>query len=206
MQEFATQGECRTHERQRSCEIREYVKPDGLDPEQKNLLKKRSDQNKSEQDQWYDIFRVLFPGNPEPLSPYIDDDLSEDLNNFFEFHTTRGSSIVADRLHGFISDVTGSSANRESLERVVREAQRELWDQWLQLSHPEKKDAKRESLGPPSIRIREATEDPEPRDSLAATAVRHGPLSEGEDDHSFRFVPQTPQSIPDASVLYPIFV
>jgi hypothetical protein len=58
-----------------------------LSESQKEDLKKRS--RGTTESQWYTIWDVVFPGQPRPLSPYIDESLSEDFSSFLEFfHNT----------------------------------------------------------------------------------------------------------------------
>ncbi len=56
----------------------------------------------TEDEQWYTIFGILFPGLPRPQSPYIDFELSEDLSSFQDFATSQGPAVLREflRSHG----------------------------------------------------------------------------------------------------------
>jgi hypothetical protein len=129
---FPTEEECRAHQRERSCDVREYVKPEGISPEQRELLKRRAQQNQSQEDQWFEIYRLLFPGSPLPYSPYIDDNFSEDLNKFHEFQLAQGSAILTERL--FQKLPANIDLPKETLKRLVLEVQQEVWSVWPRLS------------------------------------------------------------------------
>ncbi|CEJ94811.1 hypothetical protein VHEMI10320 [[Torrubiella] hemipterigena] len=77
---FKTQSELGVHARQRPpCEVQEPISWEGLTAKQFEQLGKRGDTTKSEEDQWYDVFKMLFPGYPLPDSPYINSLHSEQL-------------------------------------------------------------------------------------------------------------------------------
>jgi hypothetical protein len=67
------------------CARQERRAREGYNETQKERLKRRSDRTKTIIQQWYDIFNVLFPGHPEPPSPYVDDELSDTAAAFQEF-------------------------------------------------------------------------------------------------------------------------
>ncbi|KAL4728713.1 hypothetical protein ACLX1H_003112 [Fusarium chlamydosporum] len=69
----------REHRRAQQCEKREYIAPDGITPEQERKLRSRlGSQNKSESDQWFELYAILFPYSQKPKSAYLDGELSED--------------------------------------------------------------------------------------------------------------------------------
>ncbi|KAB5554605.1 hypothetical protein GE09DRAFT_1222092 [Coniochaeta sp. 2T2.1] len=60
------------HTRARTCPTRPFVVFDGVTEEQKQLLARRISSRHCEEDQWYTVFDILFPGHSRPSSPYID--------------------------------------------------------------------------------------------------------------------------------------
>lgn len=75
-----------SHTRDRNCEPDESAPtPDGITSEQRNWLHQRGPRDLTEEEQWYRIFKFLFPGHKRPHSPYNDTAYSEDLLNFRDF-------------------------------------------------------------------------------------------------------------------------
>ncbi|KAJ0120695.1 hypothetical protein J7T55_015427 [Diaporthe amygdali] len=75
------------------CEVsRSFVPPDGITQTQQNGLNRYSDRNADEKEQWYVIWDYIFPDGrtPRPSSPYVNQDLSEDMSSFREFSHSEG--------------------------------------------------------------------------------------------------------------------
>jgi hypothetical protein len=194
MEVFLTEDECRIHERDRSCEIREYVEPDGVSPKKKEMLKRRADQKKAEDDQWYDIFGVLFPDSPKPSSPYIYDSHSEDLTNYHEFQATRGSEMLTSSLFDDLTRTANLTIDKAAFDELVRQALDGIWDRWRQLRRIEPDERERE-LSRPTIEITAAPEDQDQR--RLSVSTRRDMHADSEDDRLAPFYPTTPQSMPE---------
>jgi hypothetical protein len=124
MAAFENDSDLREHTRDQSCERKPYVTPDGMTRDQEETLRKsRADQKKPEKEQWYDIFKTLFPGVELPLSPYVDNDISEDASNLHEFIEARGSEIIEQRLQERLG-------NNDNIREDIQVALREMWDLW----------------------------------------------------------------------------
>jgi hypothetical protein len=113
------------HIRDQSCQRRPALDFDGASPTQLAQLGKRSDQKKPEVAQWFDIFELLFPGQPRPKSAYIDPELSEDLMDFNSFFLERGPKTL--------TEVIASHAvvDPEILQGIVSEGIRSVFQEWL---------------------------------------------------------------------------
>jgi hypothetical protein len=84
------------------CENRVFPDPDGMTPEQEAELGKYPDRRSTEEEQWYFMWKCLFPAGPDgqpppapPSSPYVDQDLSEDMSSFREFSRRDGWRVLA---------------------------------------------------------------------------------------------------------------
>lgn len=120
------------HLRAQQCQKREYVPPDGINPEQERKLKSRLGlQSKSEIEQWFEIYAIIFPGAQKPKSPYLDNGLSEDVESFREFIGRQGSAIFCqelDKRQGSISVLPQSDIER--LNECVQSTFSSVFDQW----------------------------------------------------------------------------
>lgn len=70
----------------------------GITRMQSRAISKKSDRNLGEEDQWFTIWDILFPGSARPASAYVDSELSEEMNSFQEYWTNRGHDILMDEL------------------------------------------------------------------------------------------------------------
>lgn len=84
------------------CDNREFPEPDGITALHQKALRRYSDRSAGEAEQWYVIWDYLFPGGPNgkpppprPTSPYVDQDLSEDMSSFREFSHREGWRALA---------------------------------------------------------------------------------------------------------------
>ena len=102
METFNTEEVRDVHLRSRSCEERPMREWEGISEAQKRQLQQRVPPRMTEDEQWYTIFGILFPGLPRPQSPYVDSELSEDLSSFQDFATSQGPAVLRDflRFHG----------------------------------------------------------------------------------------------------------
>ena len=78
------------HNRHVACE-NQLFSHEGLSRAQVDQISRRADPALSEQDQWFALWDIIFPGQPRPQSAYIDNELSEDLCNFREFLEVEGA-------------------------------------------------------------------------------------------------------------------
>jgi len=98
MDGFDSEHDRDIHTRAGTCQRQPLVNWGGVTQAQKQKLREKPPKNTSEEDQWFTIFKVLFPGHPLPASPYIDGDLSEQLYTFQDFAVSRGAAIAIDVL------------------------------------------------------------------------------------------------------------
>lgn len=84
------------------CQKREFPEPSGMNAEHQKKLNGYSDRNSNERDQWYVIWDYLFPCGPNdkspphrPSSPYVDQEVSEDLSSYLQWSRRKGWRILS---------------------------------------------------------------------------------------------------------------
>lgn len=84
------------------CEVRDFQHPEGITSDHQKALNRYSPRGEDKAAQWYIIWDFLFPGGPNgkpppprPSSPYVDEDLSEDMSSFREFSHREGWRALA---------------------------------------------------------------------------------------------------------------
>ncbi|KAK3380902.1 hypothetical protein B0H63DRAFT_560718 [Podospora didyma] len=109
------------------CDVRPFRRK-WLSSAQKEELGTRYPNLTAEQ-QWYEVWNVVFPDQPKPDSPYIDSQLSEDLSSFVEFFLAQGPDIIQE---------SGQARDTSLLPNTTRVAEREflqmgfarIYDEW----------------------------------------------------------------------------
>ncbi|KAF5623958.1 uncharacterized protein FTJAE_10505 [Fusarium tjaetaba] len=135
LSEWPTVEDLREHRRAQVCERREYIAPDGITPEQERKLRSRlGGPNKSESDQWFDIYSIIFPNAERPKSAYLNGELSEDAESLREFMEGRGTNLIMEQLvmSGLVMSEDDNS-NRETerkFQRSVQNALRTMFEGW----------------------------------------------------------------------------
>ncbi|KAF4338130.1 Ammonium transporter 1 [Fusarium beomiforme] len=120
----------REHRRAQTCEKREYVAPDGITPEQERKLRSRlGSQNKSESDQWFELYSILFPDEQKPKSAYLNGELSEDAESLREFIEGRGTDLMMEELKssGLILE---EGIHSQEFQKGLQNALTTIFDGW----------------------------------------------------------------------------
>ncbi|KAF4445345.1 hypothetical protein F53441_10894 [Fusarium austroafricanum] len=126
LSEWPSEEKLREHRRAQTCEKKEYIAPEGITPEQERKLRSRlGSQNKSESDQWFDLYSILFPGAQKPKSAYLNAELSEDAESLREFIQGRGTLVLRDKLQNLNQGV-----DSEGLEQTLQNALSSMFDEW----------------------------------------------------------------------------
>ncbi|KAH6856683.1 hypothetical protein B0I37DRAFT_80626 [Chaetomium sp. MPI-CAGE-AT-0009] len=79
-----------------SCPISTQL--DGISDDQQEQISKKSKRNLSEEQQWFVIWEILFPGRPRPTSAYREAGISEDLCSFREYCRAYGDTLLDEEL------------------------------------------------------------------------------------------------------------
>ncbi|PNP74558.1 hypothetical protein FNYG_12181 [Fusarium nygamai] len=132
---WPTVEDLREHRRAQVCERREYIAPDGITPEQERKLRSRlGGPNKSESDQWFDIYSIIFPNSERPKSAYLNGELSEDAESLREFMEGRGTDLIMEQLvmSGLVMNEDNNSSHEmeRKLQRSVQNALRTMFEGW----------------------------------------------------------------------------
>ncbi|KAF7539252.1 hypothetical protein G7Z17_g12458 [Cylindrodendrum hubeiense] len=121
------------HIRAQSCKKRPAEEqPDGMtSTQEKQLRAKRANQKQSEEEQWYEIFNLLFPDTERPSSPYMINSLSEDMSSFREFVERQGGKIVQ---KGLIDKLPSGMMDDDAVRSVAYAAVQDIFSLWWKQS------------------------------------------------------------------------
>jgi hypothetical protein len=129
---FQTDDQLHQHVRAMTCERQPYTPPDGVTEDQIFRLRSRVNQKNSLEDQWHEVFDIIFPRVPRPTSVYLDPELSEDLDVFVNFLTAQGPKIILEMVNQ--SALTGDGASGShpapSVVTSLSNALQEVYDRW----------------------------------------------------------------------------
>ncbi len=101
---------------------------DSISPEQAMTLSQYSDRTYSQEQQWFAIWDIVFHGHPQPMSAYVDTDMSADLSSYHTFSSTHGVYFISERLH----DHGYTTVPRDLVQDVLRESQDLIYNSWVQ--------------------------------------------------------------------------
>ncbi|KAI0404090.1 hypothetical protein F4802DRAFT_598496 [Xylaria palmicola] len=122
MQTFEDESERDQHIRARDCPERPFAPMEGISERQKLQLGRRVSSKMTEEQQWYTIFDILFPGCARPKSPYVDTELTEELVGFQDFLVDSGPSLLTRFLQQrgeVTSDMPQEERDLASLQETV---------------------------------------------------------------------------------------
>uniref|UniRef100_L2FA08 Uncharacterized protein n=1 Tax=Colletotrichum fructicola (strain Nara gc5) TaxID=1213859 RepID=L2FA08_COLFN len=104
---------------------------EGITSDQSKLLSKKSKKDLSEQQQWFAIWDIVFPGLERPSSPHPDPGLETEISAFREYCRGHEEGIIENLLNSGIADHSISNDTRKQLARTVLvEGLDELCGQW----------------------------------------------------------------------------
>ncbi|KAG8159981.1 hypothetical protein KVR01_010618 [Diaporthe batatas] len=108
---------------------------DGITDSQREKLEKKSASNASPEAQWFAVFDILFPGHDHPESPYIDNELLQDITLYQDFLTSNGPRILSNILtqQGVVTwNLPNEERDLAALQQTVfEEGLRTIFDQWV---------------------------------------------------------------------------
>ncbi|OBT68832.1 hypothetical protein VE03_02218 [Pseudogymnoascus sp. 23342-1-I1] len=132
--DFRTEQDHQNHVNLSACPIEDPTILNGLSPQQQRQLSRKSNPSFSEEEQWFAMWIILFPGVQRPLSPYMDNGISEDMRLFREYCLTRGPAALEMQLE---SNTTWNSAiitaeqRQVHLRRVIAQGIDSLFTEFL---------------------------------------------------------------------------
>ncbi|KAF6839468.1 hypothetical protein CPLU01_01888 [Colletotrichum plurivorum] len=121
------------HVRARRCLVveRRGFFSGGMTRAQRLEVSRRANPKESEEEQWFAIWDVIFPGEPRPVSAYVDAELSQDLCAYREFHAREGADILLAYLAACDPVVAGHVERSASHDRaVLSRALDSIYDHW----------------------------------------------------------------------------
>jgi hypothetical protein len=181
------------HVRASNCTMKPQVKWEGISANQREKLNKRSPSTNSAVENWNAVYRILFPGDPIPASPYIDMSLSGELRAFWEHALSTGPSVWNEILRTELPENLRSSLEElQSFHRsFYSEAIARLFETWdssrsttrsFQFqSSPSLIRQEPEYLAPPiNTAAIDGSSSPSGSDSALGKSVTNGSQSENE--------------------------
>ncbi|KAK2030826.1 hypothetical protein LX32DRAFT_651310 [Colletotrichum zoysiae] len=97
---FDRRSDYDNHIRKRSCEAREMPGEYGdfMTVDQKKAISKRTDSGPDEHRQWYNVWKVLFPDEDQPASPYLKSTELEELIPIVRWFWKKNSSDIVSNI------------------------------------------------------------------------------------------------------------
>ncbi|KAL4928936.1 C2H2-type zinc finger protein [Aspergillus undulatus] len=126
---FKSEQERDVHLRENTCPLQPEVRRICATSEQLQRLSRRSTA-KTDRDRWNEIYRILFPDDPLPDSPYLDPTVSAEVNLVREAFLSAAPSAVRTALRLAIPGALPQIADDE-LDRIVSSTHVEVFDQVL---------------------------------------------------------------------------
>jgi hypothetical protein len=113
------------------CRRESHAQLDGISHSQHRELCKKSNPAFTEENQWFAIWDILFPGSERPFSAYTDSELSADLCLFREHWQNSGQDVLLDVLRSN-QWVSMSAEERETQgRRILAEGLDRIYEDWL---------------------------------------------------------------------------
>ncbi|KAF6817944.1 hypothetical protein CSOJ01_02081 [Colletotrichum sojae] len=153
------------HVRARRCLVVERRGPffsGGLTRAQRLEVSRRANPKESEEEQWFAIWDVIFPGEPRPASAYVDAEMSQDLCAYREFHAREGADILLAYLAACDPVLAERSASHD--RAVLSRALDSIYDHWA---------ARRGLRAPPDVDLPTPPQT-EPSDAASRVSLAYG--------------------------------
>ncbi|KAH8884389.1 hypothetical protein GQ53DRAFT_613312, partial [Thozetella sp. PMI_491] len=131
--DFANEESLQMHLDVGKCPRRDPALLDGISYHQTRQLSKKSSPNLGDEDQWFAVWEILFPGDPKPSSAYIDMTLSLDIRLFREYSLSRGPELLLEQVEiaqATVSQELTEQQRRRYLESVISQGIADLFEQW----------------------------------------------------------------------------
>lgn len=118
------------------CDVRSFSVPEGLTVEQRQRLSERLSSKLSDEERWYAVFEIVFPGHPHPATPYVDPDMSEDLSSFRDYIAREGPGILAKEYRDAEDSPPAAAAADDdeaysSFEAIMRRGLEQISSSWF---------------------------------------------------------------------------
>jgi len=119
----------------------------GISHSQHRELSRKSNPRFTEENQWFAIWHILFPGSERPVSAYIDSELSADLCLFREFWQNSGQDVLLGILRS--NQWVSMSAEEQETQgrRILTEGLDKIYEDWLSSYSPATTESASSSSG-----------------------------------------------------------
>jgi hypothetical protein len=196
------------HIREIQCVKKPLAKWEGITESQRRQLSKRSSSKRSPKANWYEVFKVLVPGDSLPKSPYIDTTLSGELGAFREHLLVEGprnpndllTSQLSGELRPYLEELQSlyDSLYEESIERLC-----ESWSAQCPSIKDQPMQVVRTEPGPLRTPVLAAATDTYPQDTLRLEFFRQGaePITSSLTSENHTTLVQSP-NIPQPDPLF----
>ncbi|KAI0161244.1 hypothetical protein GGR57DRAFT_351922 [Xylariaceae sp. FL1272] len=135
METFPHEDSRDVHIRSIDCQEQPLQQPIGITAKQKTLLGQRVPSKVTEEEQWFTVFDILFPNQTRPKSPYVDQELSEELCNFRDHLVADGPRLLTDflRARGVEFSTTSSEGERHAtvmIHSTIADGLHQISEKW----------------------------------------------------------------------------
>ncbi|KAK5051532.1 hypothetical protein LTR84_003184 [Exophiala bonariae] len=118
---FETAEPLQEHIRTRICDRVDSPFEEKMSPSQMTAIKRRTP-GRDPVDLWYDIFKILFPGAPLPLSPYVDSPYQSTVNDFLVFFEVEVQGVLSREVNNRMFGDALATVDPQFLEGVWSES------------------------------------------------------------------------------------
>ncbi|KAI8625217.1 hypothetical protein F5Y19DRAFT_451416 [Xylariaceae sp. FL1651] len=99
---FSYKAELDNHIRARTCDAREFQEPEGITEDHERSFRSKVDKKLTLSEQWKSVWKIIFPEEEPPESPFIEGTLHEGLACFRRFRNERGPAIISEYIRAYV--------------------------------------------------------------------------------------------------------
>ncbi|KAF1983528.1 hypothetical protein K402DRAFT_163567 [Aulographum hederae CBS 113979] len=134
---FKNENELKKHTRDVECVRLPDRKWARLSEMQVNLLRKKSARWQTQEQKWFELYAIIFPGEPMPLSPYWDSPFLEGLRSFERFASREGPKLWHEAITKQLpNDLQGRDDLLVILQEAFQATQSTLIEHFLSVDPP----------------------------------------------------------------------
>lgn len=130
---FADEESLKSHVDTGTCPSEDPTILDGISYEKRWQLSRKSKAGLNEQEQWFAIWELLFPGRCRPNSPYLNTDLSLEMREFREYCLHHGPALLREQIQSELSclpPILNTDQQQAALDRLIGQGMITLFERW----------------------------------------------------------------------------
>lgn len=134
-EQFESQAALKSHERDRSCTRADFEEPEGVSEDQRKRLAFKVSRKKTEDEQWHEIWVIIFPNTERPDSAYVGHPELEVLSSFQAYWEEWGEDVVTEHLQQTLPGtavLTEQDDIKEMMRVLLHESMGTLLDRFTQ--------------------------------------------------------------------------